>query len=185
MTISPQSPAPYPAPMPAPVARSNGLGIAGFIVSLLGFLTCGILWPVGLFLSFIALFRRPRGFAFAGFIVGLLGTVLVALVVGFFGVVIFSMAGLARLGAPGVQTIVAMVETQKAVEDFNRANGKLPDDLAGEAIAARQSDGWGHPLHYHRVGPGTFELRTDGADGINGTADDAAHTFTISGPEAP
>src|SRR4051812_8193680 len=34
MTIYQQPPAPLPAPMPAPVSRSNGLGIAAFIVSL-------------------------------------------------------------------------------------------------------------------------------------------------------
>ena len=186
MTIYQQPPAPIPAPMPAPAPRSNGLGIAAFIVSLLGFITCGILWPVGLFLSFIALFRRPRGFAFAGFIISLVGTAILGVVIAFFGVVIFSLTGLARLGAPGIQMIIAMVETQQAIENHHRANGTLPDDLTGEAIANRKTDGWGHPLHYRQAGPGRYELRTDGADGVPGTGDDASQEFTLSsGPEKP
>lgn len=35
--------------------QSNGLGAAGFIVSLVGFPTCGLLSPIGLLLSFLAL----------------------------------------------------------------------------------------------------------------------------------
>lgn len=56
---------------------SNGLGIAGFILSLLA-LFLGwipvlgwILWGLGLLFSFIGLFKAPRGFAFAGFLLAL------------------------------------------------------------------------------------------------------------------
>lgn len=50
----------------------SSLGVAGFILSLLGLVTCGLLAVPGVFLSFIGLFQRgPKGFAIAGFIIGL------------------------------------------------------------------------------------------------------------------
>lgn len=54
--------------------ETNGLGTAGFIVSLISFFLCGLSSPVGLLLSGLALFKRPRGLAIAGTILGLLGS---------------------------------------------------------------------------------------------------------------
>ena len=67
--------------------QTNGLGLAGFIVSLFGLLTCGTLSPIGFLLSVIGVFKSPRGFAIAGSILGALGSVWLAV------------AGLAMLGA--------------------------------------------------------------------------------------
>src|SRR5688572_12689736 len=64
-------------PDPAP---SNGMGMAGFIVSLIGLLTCGLLAPIGLLLSLLGLLKRPRGFALAGLIISVIGTVLLVAV---------------------------------------------------------------------------------------------------------
>ena len=184
MTMYPQPPAPYPVPVARP---SNGLGVAGFIVSLLGFITCGILWPVGLFLSFIGMFRRPRGFAFAGFVISLVGTVLLAVVVGFFGVVIFSLAGLVRYGVgPAFTTITAIIEAEKDINSFRSTHaGALPDDVEGEALAAPRLDGWGKPLRYRRVGPGGYQLQSSGPDGLPLTADDVSTNFDTPMPEKP
>lgn len=55
-------------------APSNGLGTSGFVISLIGFLTCGLLCPLGLLLSFFGLFKPPRGQAIAGTILGSLGS---------------------------------------------------------------------------------------------------------------
>ena len=46
--------------------ETNGLGLAGFIVSLVGICSGGVLSPIGLVLSIVGLFREPRGFAIAG-----------------------------------------------------------------------------------------------------------------------
>jgi hypothetical protein len=54
--------------------RSNGLGTAGFVVSLLGFLTCGLICPLGMLISFFGMFMRPRGTAIAGFVLGVVGS---------------------------------------------------------------------------------------------------------------
>lgn len=57
------------------IQKSNGLGTAGFIMALLSLLLVWlpvinfIVWALGLFFSFIGLFKRPRGLAIAGFII--------------------------------------------------------------------------------------------------------------------
>src|SRR6056297_1203570 len=60
--------------------ESNTLGTAGFVTSLVGWVTCGVLCPIGLLLSVIALFKAPRGMAIAGTIIGGLGSLFVAFV---------------------------------------------------------------------------------------------------------
>ena len=54
---------------------SNGLGVAGFVLALIAFLTCWIpvmnfiLWCLGTIFSFIGVFKRPRGLAIAGLVI--------------------------------------------------------------------------------------------------------------------
>lgn len=59
---------------------TNGTGVAGFVLSLGGLLTCGILCPIGLVVSLIGLKNEPKGMAIAGSIIGGMGS-LVGLVV--------------------------------------------------------------------------------------------------------
>ena len=63
--------------------KSNGLGVSGFILSLIG-LIFGLIHPIaiislfiGFILSFIGLFRKPRGFAIAGFLIGLISILVI------------------------------------------------------------------------------------------------------------
>jgi len=66
--------------------KSNGLGIAGFVLALIA--VClfwipvlnWILWIVGLLLSLIAVFKAPRGFAIAGLVISLIGIILLLVV---------------------------------------------------------------------------------------------------------
>ncbi len=73
--------------------KSNGFGLAGLILSILGWLTCGVLCIPGAFISFIGLFSKPRGTAIAGLIVGFPGVIFFV----FVGMGI--LAGLLGLGA--------------------------------------------------------------------------------------
>lgn len=79
------APPPYGVPYPQP-RRSNGIGTAGFVVTLvnmfLGFIPvvnflCVILGPLGLILSIIGMLKSPRGLAIAGFVLSLLGVIVV------------------------------------------------------------------------------------------------------------
>lgn len=53
---------------------NNSLGVAGLIVSIAGFFTCGMLSPIGLLLSLVGLLKAPRGAAIAGSILGFFGS---------------------------------------------------------------------------------------------------------------
>ena len=65
-----------------PEPKSNGLGVAGFVLAMLGLLLCWvpvldwILWVLGLIFSFIGVFKQPRGFAIAGLVISLIGLVI-------------------------------------------------------------------------------------------------------------
>lgn len=77
--------------------RSNGLGTAGFILSiaaiLIGFIpvigwVAGLIcWALGALFSFIGLFRAPRGLAIAGFIISFIGVIIAVCFLGVLGIV--------------------------------------------------------------------------------------------------
>lgn len=72
-------------------SRSNGMGTAGFVFSLLAFLVCWvpfvdiIVWFLGALFSFIGLFKAPRGLAIAGFVLSFIGIIIL---VAFFGAIL-------------------------------------------------------------------------------------------------
>ena len=62
-------------------APSNGLGVAGFVTSLVSLLfTRGFLSPISLLLSLIGLMKKPRGFAIAGSVISGLQLIAILLV---------------------------------------------------------------------------------------------------------
>lgn len=77
------------------------MGIAGFVLSLLGLVSCGLLSPIGLILSWIGMYREPKGLAIAGFVMGLIGSfwLFVALAFGLFAVVL-GLLGIAAGAGP-------------------------------------------------------------------------------------
>lgn len=84
---------------------NSGVGTAGLIFSILGWVTCGLLCPIGAILSFIGLFSKgAKGHAVAGLIVGFPG-VLFLVFVG--GGIIISLLGL------GTVTVAAINEAEK------------------------------------------------------------------------
>ena len=59
---------------------TNGIGLTGFIFSLVGLFLCGIPSVIGLVISAFGLRKEPRGLAIAGVIIGLIGMIEFALV---------------------------------------------------------------------------------------------------------
>lgn len=155
----------YPPPPSAPPLRSqtNGLGIAGFVVSLVGILTCGLTSPIGLILSLFALKREPRGLAIAGTVIGGLGTLVVV------GLVVMVM------GNPdvwnGVKTGFTLTKAHAAIEEARGEDGALPGEEEGNRLIEEFEDGWGNPLIYELDGD-HYVIRSAGPDGKFGTADD-------------
>jgi len=68
--------------------KTNGLGIAGFIMALISLFVGWIpiigwvLWFLGLLFSFIGVFKVPRGLAIAGLVISLLGLFAIIAVTG-------------------------------------------------------------------------------------------------------
>src|SRR5882724_11802812 len=81
----------YITPQQPQAPATNGMGLAGFIISLIGWLTCGVLCPIGLIFSAIGMRKEPRGMAIAGFVIGLLGTIIYGVIFAFYGLALFSL----------------------------------------------------------------------------------------------
>ena len=155
----------YPPPPPAPPLRSqtNGLGIAGFVVSLVGIFTC-VLCPVGLILSLIALKNQPKGFAIAGTVIGGLGTLLLG---GFIVMIVSTPQAL-----DGIKTGITIAQAHAAIEESRGEDGALPSDEEGNQLIEEFEDAWGNPLRYELQGEDRYIIRSAGPDGEFGTADD-------------
>ncbi|HQY88157.1 MAG TPA: DUF4190 domain-containing protein, partial [Tepidisphaeraceae bacterium] len=145
---------------------TNGLGIAGFITSLVGLVSCGILSPIGFLLSLFGMFKRPRGFAIAGVVLGALGSFFMV----FFGLAI--VAGLVGLGAAGkaigeeFTTMSNAVQASAMIEDSKKENGFLPSDKDGTALISGKQDAWQNSFRYKKTGTETYKIISAGNDGI-------------------
>lgn len=157
----------------------NSLGLAGFIVSLVGLASCGLLAPIGLVMSLMAVGRQPRGFAVAGIILGALGSMwavgllLVTMIIGV-GALAVAAAATGILG-PQFEMGIDSALIDSGLEDYQRAQGRLPDSLDAlpDLLDEARRDPWGRPYRYQLSEDGTrYELWTDGPDGLSGTADD-------------
>lgn len=154
---------------------SNTLGIAGFICSLLGILSCGLLAPVGLLLSFFALFKQPRGFAIAGTVVGFLGSII------FFTFGLAFILALVGITA-GVAMVANVVETDSAMDE---ANGQIMvvmepgaplNDEQGDTLVGAILDGWENPLEYTLTVDG-YNISSASFDGVHGSEDDLVREY--------
>lgn len=182
MNQTPQSQPPHRHPVFTPRPPSNGLGVAGFIVSLVGLLaTCGALAPVGLLLSGVAMFKRPRGFATAGVIVGLIGTVI-------FGVIATVGIGAVGIAKEQVRMQEQLAERERAqlqiaglaerVGVFHQQNARPPLalDLLPFVDPTMLTDPWGRAYEFEPELDG-FTIRSVGPDGAGFTDDDVVQTW--------
>ena len=160
---------------------TNALGIAGFVVSLSGMVVClGLICPIGLILSLIALAKAPRGYAIAGCIVGVLGSILgvltVLVVSGTIGNGLFN---LNYYGQSQTSYTLDMASNDIDIH-FNNNQDTLPDEPAGNAMIASYTDEWGNSLKYLPT-PGSIQdytITSAGPDGLHGTGDDMTQFYT-------
>ena len=145
----------------------NGLGIFGLVLSILGVFTFGMLSPLGMAVSLLALRRAPRGAALTGAVLGFLGTAVVATAV--IGGAVFVDAA-----AKSNQTEVALQRAAVAVEQYQREHEALPGGIDGNKllIAAELEDAWGESLRYEIEGKNAYTIRSAGPDGKFDTVDD-------------
>lgn len=172
-----------PLDQPIEAPRTNTLGIVGFVLGIVGLCGCGgLVSPIGLVVSVIALFRQPRGWAIAGTILSALGCCCMLPI----GLPVLLMAtGIVSVSAfvlwiaatfatnPGARTALFAFVIGGMLIAYHQQNGSLPptlDDLDLDPRILR--DGWDRPFIYELDDKGGFVIRTIGADGVEGTADD-------------
>ncbi|MHC4414013.1 MAG: type II secretion system protein GspG [Planctomycetota bacterium] len=169
-----------------PARDSNGLGVAGFFISLIGlFIPTGVVALLGLLISLVALGRPPRGFAAAGVLLGLLGAIVwlvitavavigaVAVGVGF---MVFAAAAFILTQPEIIEVTSDLVNVGFALVEYEEDHGVLPEDLGVLGLGVSTlSDPWGNRYRYQLVDhdPG-FDVWSSGGDGEFGTADDVA-----------
>jgi len=159
---------------------TNGLGVAGFALSLTGLIACGgLLCPIGLILSLFGLTKEPRGFAIAGTIIGFLGSVLAGIVLFFFASAINGFTSGSWLGID--PTVEQMWNATYEIDDYYTDNSDtLPDEATGCSLVAPYTDEWGTPIQYRPSATGTsndYELISAGEDGTFDTGDDIIQSF--------
>lgn len=160
----------------------NGLGIAGFVVSITGLLlTFGLICPLGILLSFFALFKKPRGLAVAGLLIGVLGTALPLL------------AGYTILRSHEVhekqlraqeQTEMVLEKSFADVEQFRHEHQRVPAGIEGNKMVIKYKDGWDRELRYD-LHPRKYVVRSAGPDGDFETPDDRTREQAVAPAEIP
>jgi hypothetical protein len=175
-TYQPQQPYAY---MPPP---TNGLAIAGAVLSIVGLLTFGILSPLGLVLSLVAL-GKPygKGWAWTGVILGFLGLCGWGITLFVAGAAIMAALGLsvaafAFVNSEKVELTTDMAMIAVQVEQYRESNNRiLPANLEILTISdSTRLDPWGTPYRYvldDTVKMG-YDLISDGKDKSPGTVDD-------------
>jgi hypothetical protein len=181
MTTPPYPSQPQPQQPQAPVTHvvmtppQNGLGIAGFVTSLVGVLTCGVLSPVGLILSLIALVKPPRGFAIAGTVIGIVGSIWVI----FAGFAMVAAALGIRTAAKAVEDYVTAYQSARQayvqIDQQRKNTGTAPTSADANTVAAKFTDPWGTALR-GEVDDGVIVIRSAGRDKKFDTSDDLRFT---------
>lgn len=179
-----QQPYMQPQVMVMPVPQTNGLGVFGFFVALIGlFIPTGIVSLLGLVLSLSAIGRAPRGFATMGVVLGLLGTVfwlvimILAVALGVVGLAVAAIGiGVCFMlvNPEVVETTTDMANVAIAAEDYKKHNGSLPDTIDEMDLSVVvMTDPWGGPYKFvlADVEHG-FDVISGGPDGVFDTDDD-------------
>ena len=148
----------------------NGLGLASFIVSIIGLVSAGILSPVGAVMGLIAIRREPRGFAIAGLVIGLLGSIWIcfvsALFLAFFGVMGVGLASMVMslVYAQIEQGLNTLTNASGVIAQWQLTHdGQLPTTEQG--TLALQSAGFTGSYKWLDEDDFSIELVIDSGDG--------------------
>lgn len=157
----------------------NPLGILGFVVSLVALVfTFGLLSPLGLLISSLAMYRRPRRLATAGVVLGLLPTLIWGLLV------VGTISGVhqqrqrARIERQTAITESQLAEAWNAIDAFQREHDRLPSGIEGNKLAVLHEDAWQRPLRYE-IYPDQIVIRSSGPDGDFESRDDILRNHQV------
>lgn len=155
-----------------PTPQQNAVGLVGFIVSMLGVVTCGLLCPLGLLISVCGLGKAPRGFATAGTITGLLGSAWLVLVGYALVSGLFVAKDFVETNLPMVTTVATFQQGDALVRQYQRDHDKIPDSIEGNVLIDSLRDGWERSILYAINDDGSYVFRSAGADGEFHSEDD-------------
>jgi hypothetical protein len=155
---------------PRPRRRWNPLGVLGSVVSVLGIFTLGIISPIGLGLSMLALLRGPRGSAMFGTLLGALGTGFLLL----WGWGVVAGINAVDTAVKSDETAAAMRTAVAKIEEYRQEYRQLPEGVEGNVllIEAELNDAWGQSLRYDSIDKRQYAVRSAGPDREFDTADD-------------
>ena len=151
-------------------SETNGLGIAGFVVSLIGILTCGVPSIVGLGFSLIAIRKKPKGFAIAGVILGVIGLLELVLVALSVYNAVQTLNTLQAMTIRDSNESLAQEYASDVAEEW-KLTDQLPSQEEGQKLLEGQTDFYGNELRYETDGS-SFSIRTTGEDQLFDTEDD-------------
>jgi hypothetical protein len=154
-----------PAPEAPPRPSGNGMGVAGFVISLVGLVPCGLLCPLGLIFSLVGLGRQPKGLAIAGTVIGALGSLM--------------LVGMVTFGWPFMKTGFRFVSATQAIQNYADTHGEFPDEDEAADIL-KEGDGWDRPFRYRLTETG-YEIISAGPDGVFDTDDDLDSSRSSAG----
>lgn len=163
---------------------TNGLAIAGFVVSLVGLMSCGVFSPVAVVLSAIGMRREPKGLAIAGLVIGAVGCILlllyglgIVLALLGLGVAAGAASGVVAEAAQSLEAVANVQVIDVRIQQYQAEHGgALPDTLDDLSTSVPLTDPWGNPLRYEPLDDGGYDLRSAGPDGQFDTADDIRAT---------
>lgn len=153
------------------------MGVTGFVLSLVGLVTCGLLAPLGVLFSAIGMRKKPKGLAIAGLVIGLVGLCGWGSIYVVFGAFIKAIGGFA---SPEGETQFELKIYAGLLDAQKQRQGSYPKSL-NQIPSLQQlpfkiidtTDGWGTPYRYTVAPDGaSFELVSAGPDQQFGTADD-------------
>ncbi len=163
---------------------TNGLGLAGFLLSLVGFLSCGLLSPVGLILSLVALGRQPRGFAVAGVVLGLIGScgIIIGLIlILFLPLLLVGILATAGVGAaissalgPDFEIRIDTLAIREGINQIVQDGDPIPSDVdqLTDLPEFLRRDPWDRPYSIYEIPSNEFIIVSYGEDAVFGTSDD-------------
>lgn len=160
--------------------QSNGVGMAGFICSLLSIVTCGLLFPIGLLLSLIGLCFKPRGFALAGVFISLGGVLVLAVSWFLFLGALLTGSGMMGEAILQVQQAAETASSMNQVRSFYDENNRLPNQSEFEKLVEGTPEA--ESTRFEIVSDTVGRVRHRGRDKIFETDDDGGSDEDYSVP---
>ncbi len=150
-----------------PPPDGNPMGLAGFILSLVGLALCGLISPIALIFSILGLRKEPKGLAVAGTVISAVGC-LTGVAFGLGALMVLEGVDEDWLTIESDAARIersedAVEEAADLIEQEREELGRLPSAGDGNLLISAVTDGWERSLMYVVEG-GAYEVISAGPD---------------------